>query len=143
MIVVDDYLALAAIAGQLPPALADQSIATTYGRVYRLLRAITSSQTSGQLTAQFELLSEGRRDALIEVIADPPPSVLVIIDPRTTLWQSTQIHNAFGGMSMLQTETLAAAVVHDAAIRIGTERNVSDAMRRAAEALGIDLAVLG
>ena len=49
MIVVDDYLALAAIAGQLPPALADQSIATTYGRVYRLLRAITSSQTSGQL----------------------------------------------------------------------------------------------
>ncbi|MEO8696959.1 MAG: hypothetical protein ABI658_25855, partial [Acidimicrobiales bacterium] len=77
MIVVDDYLALAAIAGQLPPALAEQSIATTYGRIYRLLRAITNSQTSGQLTAQFRLLSEGRRDALIEVIADPPPSVLV------------------------------------------------------------------
>jgi len=120
------------------------AVALTYSRAYRLTRAILDPgpgrlQVRGRFTRLVDGLSVGDQHALHGQLAGPDPSVLVVIDPRPTIRTAGAIQNTYA-LSLLQAETLAAAVVHDPVLR---PRQRDRVRRRAAGELGLDLAVIG
>lgn len=121
-------------------------IGLTYGRAYRLMRALLDPgpgrlQTRGRFARLADALSAEGRHALHEQLADPDPSVLRIIDPRPLIRTAGAIQNTFA-VSLLQAETLAAGVTHDWPIRFAAAASASDPVRRAALELGLDVAIL-
>lgn len=94
--------------------------------------------TRGRFTRLVEALSAADLRLLHERLADPPPAMLTIVDPRSLIRTAGAIQNTYA-VSLLQAETLAAAVTHDWPIRFGEVASASDPVRRAAVELGLDL----
>jgi len=143
VILVDEYAALPALVGQAHPSLGGEVLALTYGRAYRATRALLDPgsgrlRTRGRFTRLAEALSPEGLRALLESLADPDPVVLRIVDPRPLIRAAGAIQNAYA-VSLLQAETLAAAVTHDWPIRFADPASASEPMRRAAVELGLDL----
>ncbi len=65
--------------------------------------------------------------------------MLRIVDPRPLIHAAEAIQNTYA-VSLLQAETLAAAVTHDWPIRFADPASASEPMRRAVVELGLDLA---
>lgn len=146
MLLVDEYVALPSLAGRSPVAVQGQAIAITYGRAYRLSRALLDPgpgrlQVRGRFTRLADALSPADQHALRERLAEPDPEVLTIVDPRPLIRATGAIQNTYA-LSMLQAETLAAALTHDWAIRFADAASAPDAVRQAADELGLDLQVL-
>ncbi|MBI2710317.1 MAG: hypothetical protein HYX34_11575 [Actinobacteria bacterium] len=81
------------------------------------------------------------RHALSERLAEPDAAVLTVVDPRPLVRTAGAIQHTYA-VSLLQAETLAAAVTHDWPIRFAAPESVSDAFRCGADQLGLDLAVI-
>lgn len=118
----------------------------SYGRAYRLTRALLDPgpgrlQVRGRFTRLVDGLAPGDQHALHEQLADPDPRLLTIVDPRPLIRATGAIQNTYA-LSMLQAETLAAALTHDWAIRFADAASAPDPVRRAAEELGLDLQIL-
>lgn len=79
--------------------------------------------------------------ALHERLADPDPAVLMIVDPRPLIRTTCAIQNTYA-LSLLQAETLAAAVTNDWPIRFAAPESAPERVRRAAGELGLDLATI-
>lgn len=80
MIIVDDHLALLAIAGQLPDrGHADGPIATTWTFQFRLARALPDTARSGALSRR---LSDP--EAALRRVLAPRADRLVVLDPRAS-----------------------------------------------------------
>lgn len=146
MILVDEYAALPALVGQMHPSLGGEVLALTYGRAYRAARALLDRgsgrlRTRGRFTRLAEALSPEGLGALLESLTDPDPAVLLIVDPRPLIRTAGSIQNMYA-LSLLQAETLAAAVTHDWRIRFADAASASEPMRRAAGELGLDLGTL-
>lgn len=146
MILVDEYAALPALVDMPPATLADESLALTYSRAYRLTRALLDPRPGrleirGRFTRLAEALTATDRQLLHERLADPDPAVLTIVDPRSLIRTAAAIQNTYA-VSLLQAETLAAAVTHDWAIRFGDHGSLSAPVRQAADELRLDLAVI-
>jgi hypothetical protein len=146
VILVDEYAALPALAGRPLAALEGQTLALTYGRAYRLTRALLDPgpgrlPTSGRFTRLVDAMSEADRQALHERLAHPDPDVLTTVDPRPLIRTAGAIQNAYA-VSLLQAETIAAAVSYDWPIRFAAADSASGAVRQAAEQLGLDLDTL-
>ena len=146
MLLVDEYLALPALAGLPRADLAGEALAMTYGRAYRLTRALldsgpTSLAVRGRFTRLVDRLAPPDQRVLFDRLADPDPSVLTIVDPRPPIGAAAAIQNTYA-MSLLQAETLAAAVSHDWRVRFGDAASATGPVLRAAEELGLDLVVL-
>ncbi len=146
MILVDEFVAIQVISGSPPEALAGSPVALTYGRAYRLTRALIDSgpgrlRVRGRFTRLVDALGQHDQRVLHEWLANPDPTVLSVIDPRPLIRTAAALQNTYA-VSLLQAETLAAGIGDDGSVRFGDPDNASDAVRRAARELGIDLAVL-
>ena len=133
MIIVDDHLALLAIAGRLPELGIDGSVVTTWAFQLRLGRALSDSARSGSLSRRSTDPAAALHRAL-----HPPAHRLVVLDPRTSVDESVRVattHHA----NLLLAELLGAAVHHHAAIRV-TPANVGRTWIQAMEAENIDFA---
>lgn len=143
MLLVDEYAALPVLAGRPPGRLVGESLALTYCRAYRLTRALLDPGpgrlvTRGRFTRLVEALSTADQQALHERLADPDPTVMTIVDPRPLVRTAGAIQNTFA-VSLLQAETLAAAVTNDWPIRFAAAASGSEPVLRAAADLGLDL----
>jgi hypothetical protein len=113
---VDEYAVLPPLAGRPAAPLVGKPLALTYSRAYRLTRALLDPgprlATRGQFSRLVESLSAADQQALHERLADPDPTLLTIVDPRPLIRTAGAIQNTCT-LSLLQAETLAAAVTHD------------------------------
>ena len=146
MILVDEYAALPALAGRPLPALTGDVLALTYDRTYRLTRALLDSGRGplgirGRFTRLVDELGPADRHVLIDLLADPDPALLLIVDPRPLIRTASGIQNNYS-VSMLQAETLAAAVTYDWPIRFADVASTTPSVRQAADELGLDLATI-
>ncbi len=146
MILVDEYFALPALVGHSPAELAGEVLALTYSRAHRLTRALLDPgpgrlATRGRFTRLVEALSTADQLKLHESLADPDPAVLRIVDPRPLIRTAGAIQNTYA-LSLLQAETLAAAVTNDWPIRFAAHESAPEPVRRAAVELGLDLATI-
>ena len=146
MILVDEYAALPALAGRPHLSFAGEVLVLTYSRAYRHTRALLDPgpgrlQTRGRFTRLVEALSAEGHQALHERLADPDPAVLRIVDPRPLIRTAGAIQNTYA-VSLLQAETLAAAVRNDWPIRFAAHESAPEPVRRAAVELGLDLATI-
>lgn len=147
MFLVEEYVALPALAGRVPAALRGEPLAITYGRAYRLARALLDPgpgrlQVRGRFTRLVDGLAPSDQHTLRDKLATPDPEILTIVDPRPLI-RCHRRNPEHYALSMLQAETLAAALTHDLAIRFAEPASAPDTLRRAAEELGLDLEVLG
>lgn len=146
MILVDEYAALPALAGRPDLSFTGEVLALTYSRAYRLTRALLDPgpgrlQTRGRFTRLVEALSSEGLQALHERLADPDPAILTIVDPRPLIRTAGAIQNTYA-VSLLQAETLAAAVTNDWPIRFAAHESAPEPVQRAAIELGLDLATI-
>ncbi len=147
MILVDEPLALLALARRPASELRDEPLAITYSRAYRLTRALLDPGPGrlalrGRFSRIVATLSPQDQAALHDRLAHPDPGILTIVDPRPTIRTSGSIQNTYA-VSLLQAETLAAAVVNDWRIVFSSDDSSSEPFRRAITELGLTLTVLG
>lgn len=145
-ILVDEYAALPALAGRPDRSLSGEVLALTYSRAYRLTRALLDPgpgrlQTRGRFTRLVDALSPEGHRALHERLADPDPAILRFVDPRPLIRTAGAIQNTYA-LSLLQAETLAAAVTNDWPIRFAAHESSPEPVRRAAVELGLDLVTI-
>jgi hypothetical protein len=145
VILVDEYAALLALVRREPPTLTGQPLALTYGRSYRLTRALLDPspgriKVRGRFTRLVDALIPADKLALHERLAEPDPALLSILDPRPTIRTAGAIQNTYA-LSLLQAETLAAAVANDWPIRFFDPDSATETVRLAATQLGLDLDV--
>lgn len=100
MILVDEYLAVLVISGSRPDSLGDDAVALTYGRAYRLTRALMDVgpgrlQVKGRFTRLVEGLSRPGQRLSAEWLADPEPAVLSIIDPPPLIGATAALQNTY------------------------------------------------
>ena len=112
MIIVDDHLALLAIAGALPELGHPGPIATTYGFHFRLARAVADSTRTGTLSRRLE-----NAPAALTRVLRPPANRVVVLDPRASLDEAVHV-GINHGANLLLAELVGAAVHHHAAVRI-------------------------
>ncbi|CAN5679600.1 hypothetical protein BH20ACT2_BH20ACT2_19320 [soil metagenome] len=146
MMVVDEHLALLALAGRPHPALGTEPLALSYGRAYRLTRALLDYGPGrlalrGRFSRLVDLLAPADQRLLHDRLARPDPAVLSIIDPRPTIRTAGAIQNTYA-VSLLQAETLAVSIVHDWRIVFIDGDSASDPFRRATTDLGLNLQIL-
>lgn len=131
MIIVDDHLALLAIAGRLPDLGVDGPVTTTWGFHFRLTRALLDPARHGSLSRRnVDPAAAARR------ILHPPAHRLVVLDPRASVDEAVRVAIVHGA-NLLLAEILAAAVHHEASVRI-TEANAGRTWPSAMEAEGVD-----
>lgn len=147
MILVDEYLALLRLADQAPAGAGSEPFALSYSRAYRLTRALLDPGPGrlvvrGRFSRLVDALSPADQVVLHDRLADPDSSIITIVDPRPTIRTAGAIQNTYA-VSLLQAETLAAAVFHDWKILFADKDSASVPLRRAAKELGVELEIIG
>lgn len=135
MIIVDDHLALLAIAGSLPQLGQPGPVATTYGFHYRLARAVSDSARSGTLSRRHQVAP-----AALGRVLRPPGNRLIVLDPRASVDESVSVAIEHGA-NLLLAELVGAALRHRASVRI-TPRNEGRSWAGVMEAAGVDFATV-
>ena len=135
MIIVDDHLALLAIAGHMPDVGADGPVVTTWSFQFRMARAVSSSVRSGSLSRRVaDPVAASRR------VLHPPAHRLVVLDPRSSIEATIRVaidHHA----NLLLAELVGAAVHRQAVIRV-TPANVGRRWASIMEAENLDFATI-
>lgn len=131
MIVVDDHLALLALAGALPELDHPGPIATTHGFHFRLARAVADSARSGTLSRRLQ-----NAPTALERVVRPPANRLVVLDPRASEAEAVRVATDHAA-NLLLAELVGAAVHHGAAIRV-TAANVGRKWEAVMAASGVD-----
>ena len=130
MIIVDDKLSLDALAGTLDWT---EAVATTWGFHYRLVRALRDEERRGARR-------RSATDLARTLAADPPPSLLQVLDPRDVTILATEMA-AHHGLNVLASELVAAAVHHRAAVQLSAP-NVGRRWPEVLAAEGISLRIV-
>ncbi len=112
MIIVDDHLAILAVAGALPDLGPGGPVATTYSFHYRMARAVADSARSGSLSRRVTDLP-----AALSRVLRPPAHRLVVLDPRVSVEEAVSVALAHTA-NLLLAELVGAAVHHRAAVRV-------------------------
>jgi hypothetical protein len=131
MVIVDDHLALLAVAGRALELGGSGPVVTTTAFQFRLARAVADSTRTGSLSRALE----DPAGALTRVLA-PPAHRLVVLDPRSSMAAAVDVairHHA----NFLLAELAGAAIAHEAAIRV-TTANVGKTWPAVMRAEGID-----
>lgn len=131
MIIVDDHLALLAIAGSLPDLGRPGPVTTTYGFHYRLARAVSDSARSGTLSRRHQ-----EAPAALNRVLKPPANRLLVLDPRGSVDEAVSVAIEHGA-NLLLAELVGAAVHHRASVRI-TPRNMGRTWAAVMEAAGVN-----
>lgn len=136
MIVVDEYLAIRSLLGDLPATVPNDDLAITVGVHWRILQRV-HMPGDGQLSQAMGQLSNVARNAL----RLPPPELLAVLDPRSLLDQAAQISAAYGGAGLLVAELVTASLHHGRTLWFGNERNIGRKTIEIADDLGITINV--
>lgn len=136
MIVVDEYLAVRSLVGDLPSIVPDDFLGIPLSAYWRLLQRI-HAPGNGQLSLLLSALSEVDREAL----RSPQPNVVEILDPRMYLDEAARISGRFGGLGWLAAEALTAALHHGRQLWYGNDRNIEARARVIASELGVEIIV--
>ncbi len=112
MVIVDDHLALLAVAGANLELGVPGPVATTTGFQFRLARAIAGSARSGRLSRELEDPSAALRRVL-----SPPAHRLLILDPRVSMAEAVDVAVAHRA-NFLFAELVGAALSYRAAVRV-------------------------
>ncbi len=135
MVIVDDHLAILAVAGALPDLGSGGPVATTYSFHYRMARAVSDSARSGSLSRRVTDLP-----AALARVLRPPAHRLVVLDPRVSVEVAVNValqHTA----NLLLAELVGAAVHHRAAVRV-TPPNQGRTWPRLMQQAGVDFATV-
>lgn len=135
MIIVDDHLALLAIAGALPELGQSGPVVTTYSFHYRLARAVSDSVRSGTLSRRLQ-----DAPAALNRVLMPPANRLVVLDPRASVDEAGSVA-VQGSANLLLAELVGAAIHHKAAVRI-TPANEGRTWVAVMDAAGVDFATI-
>jgi hypothetical protein len=126
VVIVDDHLALLAVAGASLELGAPGPVATTTGFQFRLARAIAGSARSGRLSRELEDPSAALRRVL-----SPPAHRLLVLDPRVSMAEAVDVAVAHRA-NFLFAELVGAALSYRAAVRVTMDnvgRTWHDVMR--------------
>ncbi len=135
MIIVDDHLAILAVAGALPDLGPGGPVATTYSFHYRMARAVSDSARSGSISRRLTDVP-----AALSRVLRPPAHRLVVLDPRVSVEEAVNValeHTA----NLLLAELVGAAVHHRAAVRV-TPPNQGRGWPPLMQEAGVDFATL-
>lgn len=135
MIIVDDHLALLALAGSLPELGQPGPVTTTYGFHYRLARAVSDSARSGTLSRRHQ-----EAPAALTRVLKPPGNRLIVLDPQASIDEAMTVAIEHGA-NLLLSELVGAAVHHRASVRI-TPRNEGRRWAGVMETAGVDFAIV-
>jgi len=135
VVIVDDHLALLAVAGALGDLGPSGPVVTTYSFQYRMARAVSDSTRSGSLSRRLADPSAALRRML-----HPPAHRLVVLDPRASLEESVRMAGSHRA-NLLLAELMGAAAHHGAAVRV-TPANQGKTWAHLMEAEGIDFATV-
>jgi hypothetical protein len=131
VLLVDDHLALLALAGTFPEGSRAGPVMTTWAFQFRLARAVADSARAGSLSRALSDPSVALRRVL-----GPPADRLIVLDPRSSAEHSVRIAVEHGA-DLLLADLVGAALQHGAQVRV-TPPNVGRAWRSVMEAEGID-----
>lgn len=135
MLIVDDHLALLAIAGQLSDLGMASPIVTTWACQFRLARAVSGSVGSGSLSRRVaDPLAASHR------VLHPPAHRLVVLDPRASIDRSVRVAITYQA-NLLLADLVGAAVHHEAAVRVSSA-NAGTTWARVMEAEGVDFSTV-
>jgi hypothetical protein len=112
MVIVDDHIAVLAIAGAPPGDLPAGPVVTTYSFHFRLARAVADEVADGQLSRHLDDPAKALRRML-----RPPSDRLVVLDPRASLEDAVDVGARYRA-SLLLAELVGAARYHRAAVRV-------------------------
>jgi len=135
VIIVDDHLALLAIAGSLPDLGRPGPVTTTHGFHFRLARAVSDSARSGTLSRRHQ-----EAPAALNRVVRPPANRLLVLDPRGSVDEAVSVAIEHGA-NLLLAELVGAAIHHRASVRI-TPRNMGRTWDAVMEAAGVDFATV-
>jgi hypothetical protein len=135
VIIVDDHLALLAVAGSLPELGRPGPVTTTYGFHYRLAHAVADSARSGSLSRRHQ-----EAPAALHRVLRPPANRLIVLDPRESVLEAVNVA-VERGANLLLAELVGAAVHHGAAVRV-TPGNEGRTWAGVMEAAGVDFATV-
>ena len=130
MIIVDDHLAVWALAGRGGQVWPGDAPAIPWGFHFRLLRALLDTRVHGRLSASFD-------ERMVRAALAPPTGVLTVLDPRYLTVTAAQIMSRHR-LSVVTSELLAAALVHGAPVHVA-EANVGRSWRDAFAQEGVSL----
>lgn len=136
MIVVDEYLAIRSLLGDVPAGLPDEPLAITASAQWRILQRI-HAPSGGQLSQALGALSPAGR----AVLREPSSAVLEVLDPRPLLDEAAQIAARYGRTGLLIAETAAAGLAHGRQLWFGNPRNIGIRLREIADELGVAIHV--
>jgi hypothetical protein len=112
VVIVDDHLALLAVAGHRLELGAPGPVATTTGFQFRLARAVADSGRTGSLSRALP-----DPTAALRRVLSPPAHRLVVLDPRHSMAPAVEVavrHRA----NLLLAELVGAALTYGAAVRV-------------------------
>jgi len=135
VIIVDDHLALLAIAGSLPELGQPGPVMTTYGFHYRLARAVSDSARTGTLSRRHQ-----EAPAALDRVLKPPANRLIVLDPRASVDEAVSVAIEHGA-NLLLAELVGAAVHHRACVRI-MPSNEGRTWAEVMETVGVDFATV-
>jgi hypothetical protein len=135
VVIVDDHLAILAIAGRLPGLGAAGPVVTTCGFQFRLARAIADSSRSGSLSRRLADPAAALARAL-----RPPGDRLTVLDPRASMEHAVGFATRHR-TNLLLAELAGAALHHRAAIRV-TPANQGRTWSQLMNDEGIDFATV-
>lgn len=115
MIIVDDHLALRALAAEDGTLWLGETPSVPWGLYFRLLRALHGSRSNGTL-------SRNATQQMIAYAKAPPSDVLKVIDPRPHTVTTATLMNRYP-LSLVAADLLGAAKQHGEAIH-AAEGNV-------------------
>ena len=130
MIIVDDHLAVLALAGRGSRLWPGDVPAIPWSFHFRLLRALLDSRVRGRL-------SETIDERMVRAALAPPTDVLTVLDPRHLTVTAAQLMSRHR-LSVVTSELLAAALVHRAPVHVA-EANVGRSWRDAFAQEGVPI----
>lgn len=136
MRIVDDHLAVLALAGALPESSEGDAVATTWPFQFRLARALADGSVTGSLSRRASVLEGAVRRA-----TSPPAHRLLVLDPREHMAATVRLASQHG-LNLLAADLMGAARHHGAAVWL-TQGNLGSRWRSIMRAEGIELRVFG
>lgn len=134
MIILDDHLALHALAGVIAPS-AEGPLATTWCFQYRAARALADTSRGGRLSPPHDSAA-----ANLSRMLSPPADRLVVLDPRASAAEAVRVAVEYGA-NLLLAELVGAAKHYSASIRV-SEPNVGRSWERVMTAEGVTLEIV-
>lgn len=142
MILVDDGLAVRALAGQTSATWPDEVPSVAWAFYVRLLTVLRRNIGQRSEIARPGKISRLATDEVIRYASAPPPEVLQVVDPRPYAALAVDILRRHGrGINRLAADFLAAAIHHQTPLHV-IEGNVGRNWQALCNTEGVELRIV-